>query len=108
MPKFKFMEMSPTGDSHNSVRKYNIIMKKELTVREFINEILSNTGEWGDISLKPENNLITHPRNIPVYKYRDGKLLSDLPDDVAEKHVKSAFAVSGYTCADYVITHKLA
>ncbi|MBS9774591.1 MAG: hypothetical protein KGV59_05475 [Tenacibaculum sp.] len=75
---------------------YSVELTKEYTVKKFVDEVVSNEGEWGSIIVNNDYS--------SVCKYKWGKLLSELPLDVLDKKVVSATASGGWSRMDYLLT----
>lgn len=72
---------------------YKLILDKECTLIEFINEILESRG-FGHINI---NN------NQYSYKYSNHKLVPELNENIANKKVIPIYASGGYGLMDYII-----
>lgn len=73
---------------------YNVVLDKEYTLKELLDEILSNTAEWGYF----------HVLNCSSCEYRWGKLVTELDPKYLNKSILKATASGGWSRMDYYIT----
>lgn len=73
---------------------YAVTFTKTYTVREFLQEILTKK-EWGSIEVFGEDD------EPSLCKYKQDKLISNLPDDLLDKMIVEASARGGWSCMDY-------
>ena len=83
----------------DSTSDFKVTLTKEYTVKKFVNEILTNKGDWGYIGIDCKKNIFGDPK----CEYRYGKLLNDLPSDVLQEKILSVDANGGYSRMDYLI-----
>lgn len=81
---------------------YEVTTDRRYTVKEFINEVISNKNEWGYIGIK-RDRVFTIFGN-PNCEYKQGKLLSNLPEDYLDKEISFVCANGGWSRMDYLIT----
>ena len=75
---------------------------EELTVKEFVDQVLLDTREYGDIGIYNERDY--RIGGNPKICYRYGKLNSEtFNDDILNSIVKAASAHGGWSCMDYVL-----
>lgn len=109
MGLFKLSQAGPSGPYET---KFDIDFEKPVTLNEFLNEVLSNTKEWGDVtvndnsSIKYVEGFSYHPSFYIEYKY--GKFTHTC-GEVFNEHqlnliVTKANCISGYSRTDYNIT----
>ena len=79
--------------------EYSIKLNKICTVKEFIDDVLTNVNEWGYIGINNNFNIF----GDPYCAYGDGKLLSDMPSNILNKKVVKATATGGWTRMDYIL-----
>lgn len=79
---------------------YEVILDKEYTVQEFIEEVLKRTYEWGNIGINDGNR--SHYFGNPTCEFNHGILSGTLPGYL-DKKVKSAIADGGWTCMTYLL-----
>jgi len=90
----KLRQNAPTrGDCMSG---YEVILDKDYTVKELLDEVLSRTGEWGYFCVKNGSSI----------EYRYGKCLSALSGIDSQKQVSSVNASGGYSRMDYTINTK--
>ena len=82
---------------------YTVTLHKEYTVREFVNEIVSNEKDWGYIGIADGKNW---SRGTPHCEYRWGELLSTLPEEIMDRTIESATADGGWSAMDYKLVLK--
>ena len=83
---------------------YAVELDKDYTVGEFVQAVLKNRpDEWGRIAIKT-GPIIFAAFSTVKCEYRDGKLLSDLPDDMLGKKVVFVKADGGWSSMDYLLT----
>lgn len=84
---------------------YDVLLDKEYTVQELIDEILTQKDEWGIIGI---GNEWTHFAQNCEYccKYDHGKLLSFLPARLLDKPINKVEADGGWSLMNYCITLK--
>lgn len=83
---------------------YDVILKHKMTLSEFIDAVLENTGEWGHIGLEFKGTVFGYP----CCDYRYGKLTGEGKVVFTEKQLNSTvkFVKSngGWTNMSYLIT----
>ena len=82
---------------------YDITISLPMTVGEFISELLETyPDEWGYIGIYNKyKNLEVF--GDPYCEYRDGKLLSTLPEDYMDMQIESVNGSGGWTRSDYIL-----
>ena len=109
MGLFKLSQDGPSGPYET---KFNIDFEKPVTLNEFLNEVLSNNKEWGDISVK-DNSITRYVEGFPYHpsfyiEYKRGKFTHTCREVFNEQKlnliVTKANCVSGYSRTDYNIT----
>ena len=91
---FKLRQNTPTGGDCTS--GYEVILDREYTVKELLDEVLSNTGEWGYFCVENGSSI----------EYRYGKCFSELSEIDLQKRVLSVNAGGGWSRMDYNIKTK--
>ncbi len=79
---------------------YAVSNYKAKTVREFVDEVLQNTGEWGYIKIALNE---VSWLNYPACEYRWGKLLSTLPVQYLDKEIINVKGDGGWSRMDYYV-----
>lgn len=98
---FKFIHIRDNGDC---TCDYNIELDKDYIVEEFIKEVLSsNPDEWGSIGI---DDGVGYSHGTPYCDYKNGKLLTKLPDEVLSKKVSKVTSSGGWSLMDYKILLK--
>ncbi len=77
---------------------YSVELTEEYTVKKFVDEVVSNEGEWGSIIVNNDYSSIC--------EYKWGELLSELPANVLNKKVATAKASGGWSNMNYLLTTK--
>lgn len=78
---------------------YDVLLDKEYTVREFVEEILEKRKkEWGRIYLNNSMEI-----NNPYCEYQHGKLIKSFPNNILDRIIIVAKAKGGWTLMDYVL-----
>lgn len=79
---------------------YDVILHKPMTVNEFITDMLKYDGktEWGGIDIDEWLNTIC--------KYSRGKLIGDIPDDIANRMIIDASAMGSWGHMIYLLKTK--
>lgn len=95
----KLKQNTPTGG--DCTAGYAVTLDKEYTVRELINEVLTRK-EWGYIGIHNDGQA-WFERGTPNCKYKQDKLLTDMPPEVLNMKIKSVTARGGWSRMDYVI-----
>ena len=86
--------------SGDETTPYIVTDYKAKTVREFIDEVITNTNEWGYIAVKKSGfGFITSPK----CEYRYGKLLSELPTELLDLEIRKIESCGGWSRMDYLI-----
>ncbi len=79
---------------------YAIEFSMPMTVRKFINELLTNyPDEWGYIGIKHKDAIFGNP----YCEYNRGKLLSSLPEEYLDKEILNIAGSGGWTRSDFII-----
>lgn len=86
---------------------YAVIFKKDYTVREFIDEIITHrSGEWGCIGISTHDNEAWAQFCSIKCSYRWGKMESKFSDKWLDRHIESATGHGGYSNMDYILKLK--
>lgn len=93
----------PFGDQTSN---YELVLYKELTVREFVEQVLSDKREWGTIHIyNPKGKTPWECRcGGPQCEYSHGRLVSVLPDEILDKVIVSGRSNGGWSLMDYCLT----
>lgn len=80
---------------------YNITLNKEMTVREFIDEILKEKpNEWGYFGIYSKKDSIF---GEPHCEYSQGQLITDpIPDEFLNKKIDKVDGNGGWSRSDYI------
>ena len=95
MGKIKIEYGKPCGDCTNV---YKITIPPEMTVREFIEEWLTKTSEWGYFGISAPNTIFGDPLCEYAYGEIKGK---PLPDEVLDKKIVKAIGSGGWSRSDF-------
>ena len=87
----------PQGNDCTS--PYYITPKKSFTVRDFVNAVIADTREWGDISIAAPRATFGNP-NI---EYKRGKLTANFSDEILNKQVLELSGSGGWSRSDYIL-----
>ena len=82
---------------------YAVTEYKAKTVREFVNEVLQNTKEWGYIKVVVEG---ISWLEYPECEYRYGNFLSTLPAEYLDKEITKVDGDGGWSRMDYYVSVK--
>ena len=76
---------------------------EELTVKEFVDQVLLDVREWGTIGIYNEQKF--RISGNPAIFYRYGKIKNDITfdKDILDSIVTAASAHGGWTCMDYLL-----
>lgn len=100
--KFSLKQTSKIRSDESA--SYDVILKNKMTLSEFIDAVLENTGEWGHIGLEFKGRIF----GCPYCDYRYGELLGAAKETFTEKQlnstVKCVKADGGWTNMSYLIT----
>lgn len=91
MKPIEFTESKgPFGDECSL---YKVKVRKQMSVRDLIDYVLAENGEWGYIVL-----------NTHRLEYRHGRIVSDtLTDEDKQTEIKDMFAYGGWSRMDYKV-----
>lgn len=79
---------------------YSVSISKPMTVREFINELLSTyPGEWGYIGIYKYGTIF----GDPYCEYWHGKLLYSLPDEYLDRKIEQVDGSGGWSRSDFLL-----
>ena len=98
----KLRQNTPTAG--DCTAGYEVTMDKTYYVKEFIDEVLSNKGEWGYIGIKKEG--VPTFFGDPNCEYKWGRLLSNLPEEYLDKEISIVSASGGWSRMDYLLILK--
>lgn len=96
----------PYGDATSD---YNVIFDRKYTVKEFVQEALSDTNLWGDIRIRDDSTDFLKAFGLLLCEYSHGKLLdrdrnrNGWYSEFLDKSIRSATAHGGWTCMDYML-----
>ena len=83
---------------------YDVILKHKMTLSEFIDAVLENTGEWGHIGLEFKGTIFGYP----CCDYRYGSLTEESKATFTENQLNSTVKYvksnGGWTNMNYLIT----
>lgn len=79
---------------------FDVIFHKQMTVREFVEEVVSNEREWGCIRVDIGEEYYW---DNPTCEYKWGKLLSILPGEYLDKKIISGRSDGGWSQMDYLL-----
>lgn len=83
---------------------YDVILKHKMTLSEFIDAVLENTGEWGHIGLEFKGTIFGYP----CCDYRYGSLTEEgkatFTENQLNSTVKYVKSNGGWTNMNYLIT----
>lgn len=92
----------PGGDE---CAPYDVKFDKPYTIGELVKEVLTErSNEWGEFEVREGGGWFKPTIFRVEYKY--GKLLGDLPDEVANLAIESANSYGGWSNMDYNIIVK--
>lgn len=93
----KLFELRAAGpEAGDCTAPYDVVFRKECTVREFIDEVLKK-GEWGYIRIGPFFD-------GPQIEYSHGMIVSgDFSQNILDAKIKNATAHGGWTMMDYML-----
>ena len=93
----------PFGDE---TCNYELVLYKEMTVREFVEQVLSDEREWGTIHIYDPKGKTPWARRYggPKCEYRRGRLVSVFPDEILDKVIVSGKSNGGWSLMDYDLT----
>lgn len=83
---------------------YELLITKPCTLRQFVEEVISNKKEWGYIGIQPKNKETIF--GDPCIEYENGLLLSTFPDELLDKQIdiKAKHEASGgWSRMDYLV-----
>lgn len=100
--KFSLKQTSKIRSDESA--SYDVILKHKMTLSEFIDAILENTGEWGHIGLEFKGTIFGYP----CCDYRYGNLTeagkATFTEEQLNSTVKCVKADGGWTNMNYLIT----
>lgn len=92
------MEIKIIGEARgDDTYHFTVILDKEYTVEEFVNEIIKDKYNSGEVLLSP------YCPRIKVCSFSKGVRMSRISEKYKDKKVISAYADGGYSLMDYVI-----
>lgn len=97
-----FTLTASTPMAGDGTSEYKITLDKEYTLREFIEAVLTNEGEWGSIRIAKRN---CYWYDFPEIRYRYGEIITvpNLLEEIYNLKVRSAVASGGWTRMDYIV-----
>ena len=102
MRSYSFVQTAP--EAGDCTAPYDIRFSKQLTVREFVNEVLQQ-NEWGYIDVyDPNDEENWHRKKNCSCFYRQDEIKTSFPEDILDKVIISATAHGGWTRMDYTLT----
>ena len=91
-------------EASDCTASYDVKLKKNMTVKEFIDEVLTR-GEWGDIYIyDPDDRHNFYRRRDCNCNYIRNKVKYDFPGDILGKTILSIAGHGGWSRMDYVLT----
>jgi len=78
---------------------YSVELTKDYTVKEFVDEVVSDKKEWGYIGIESKGSFFGDPN----CEYKWGKLLTELPSEILPNKIKSVKASGGWSRMDYLL-----
>lgn len=113
MKNVMIISMICTEECGDATFNYDLQIKPDTTLSEFINGILSDTKEWGCISVRKGGCpcLGIKGKLLMEIWYRHGDIESilayDAPDDIKSRYIyEECKANGGWTRMDYTVTLK--
>lgn len=89
---------SPYGDE---TCPYTVTYPPDMTVREFIEEWLTQTSEWGYFGISAPNKIF----GDPVCEYASGEIKGDpLPNYALDAKIKQVTGSGGWSRSDFQFT----
>ncbi len=89
-------------ESRDCTAPYDVKFDKPYTIGELVNEVLTTRRNgWGDFEVR-EGGSWFKPTICRV-DYRYGKLMGELPEDIAKLPIVRATAYGGWSAMDYNI-----
>lgn len=88
------------GQSNMASNIYELIFRRQITVREFIEEVLKDGGEWGVIRVDIGED---HYWDNPTCEYSRGKLISKLPEEYLDRIIVSGKSDGCWGNMDYLL-----
>lgn len=80
---------------------YYMEIKKEFTVKDFVNAVISNESEWGYIGINDRESIFGNPK----IKYSHGTIITNnFDEDILNKIVTNISGSGGWTRSDYLLT----
>lgn len=90
---------APGGDE---CAPYDVKFDKPYTIDELVNEVLTaHKGEWGKFQVRHKGNSCLD--NFFKVEYRYGKLIGELPEDIAKLPILDASSCGGWSSMNYYI-----
>lgn len=82
---------------------YDVIFKSEMTLQEFVNEVLENKSEWGNITVKDEklNNIIRIK-----YSYGNIENNEEITIKMEDYYIFAIKANGGWSMMNYMVVLK--
>jgi len=82
---------------------YNVIFTKDMTVRQFIDEILTERdSEWGYIGIDSPGTIF----GKPCIEYSHGAIKESLPDEYLDKVIIDVKGSGGWSRSDFLLVLK--
>lgn len=95
---FKRKQSGPTGGDCTAI--YSIELCQKYTLEGFIKEVLQEyPDEWGFFELREEH----HVRPFKVIEYKHGKLVGEIPAEIANVPISCTKSDGGWSNMDYTI-----
>jgi len=97
---FKLIQTHAAGG--DCTAPYKVELDSPYTVGEFIKEVLMKcSNEWGDFEVRTAGGWF-HPTIFRV-EYKYGKLMENIPEEIASLSIVKASSCGGWTAMDYNI-----
>ena len=92
-------------DSRDCTAPYDVELDKPYIIGELVNEVLTTRkGEWGEFRVRHEGDGWLDCFFRVEYKY--GKLIGELPNDIANLPIIKTTSCGGWSAMDYYIIVK--
>lgn len=88
------------SEARDCTALYDVILDKPYTAGEFVEKVLvTRSNEWGNFDVMGRGSDYFHP--TARVKYRYGKLLETLPENLLSMQIERIKAHGGWTNMDY-------
>ena len=100
MNNFSFIQTRP--EAGDCTAPYDIHFYKQMTVEEFVNDVLQR-NEWGTIYIYDPDNPDNWYRRKECCVYSGSILKRRFPDNILNRAIKSASSHGGWSLMDYTL-----